>query len=146
MNFLAHAIAHDPKPAVVLALVAARIPTIVEQPVFAGLLVVQDVRVLARDGAVDGMLLGEGQIVASRHSLGLVDIDQTSDVGARLLQRDLGLVRNAGDHYEPGGSASVGRFGWLGLNLLGQRFDAQPVVVIARFIARDANLYAKVVR
>src|ERR1700682_1394918 len=106
MNFLAHAVAHDPKPAVVLALVAARIPTIVEQPVFAGLLVVQDVRVLARDGTVDRMLPGEGHLVASTHSFGLVDVDQTSDVGARLLQRDLGLARDTCDHYEPGGSAS----------------------------------------
>ena len=66
MHFLSHAVANDPQAAIALALVAAFVPAIVEQPVLAGLLLVQNVGVLARYGAVDGIVFSERQIVASR--------------------------------------------------------------------------------
>src|SRR5258708_5460424 len=60
MDVLSHAVPDDPQSAVGPAF----IPTIVEQAVLAGLLVMQNVRVLARYRAVDGIVFGERKIVA----------------------------------------------------------------------------------
>jgi len=65
MHLLAHAVAHDPGAALALARFAARIPAVGEQPVFAGHAVELNVRVLARDRAVDLGLGGKRQVVAA---------------------------------------------------------------------------------
>ena len=61
MHLLSHAIANDPQSAVVLGLVAALVPAIVEQTVLAGLFVVKDVGMFARNGAVDRVVFGEAR-------------------------------------------------------------------------------------
>ena len=81
---LAHAVPDDPRSA--LARLLAGVPAVVEEPVFAGDAVVQDVRVLPRHRPVDVRLTFEGQIVAPEKSFGTVHIDHPSDVDSRLVQ------------------------------------------------------------
>src|ERR1039457_6587626 len=72
MHFLAQPVAHDPGAAGRRAALLPLIPAVVEKAVFARSLVVDDVRMLARDRAVDVGVFGKRQIVAGCQTFGAV--------------------------------------------------------------------------
>ena len=98
MHLLAEPVAHNPDAAGRRAVFIALVPAVVEEAVFARGFIVDDVRVLARDGAIDLGVFGEGEIVTANEAGGTVDIHGAADVGARFGKRDLRRVGLAGDN------------------------------------------------
>src|SRR5215471_15173395 len=86
MDFLAEAVADNPEAAVALRFACALIPAVVVKPVFTDSLVIKDVRVLSRNGAVDFVVLREREVVAPRWSVQSRNVDGPADIGARLFQ------------------------------------------------------------
>src|SRR5580658_7590914 len=92
MHFLAHSVAHDPDAAVGCAALVPPVPSVVEQPVFARGLVVDNMRMFARYRTVDLGVFRKGQIVAADEAFGTVYIHGASDVHARLGKPDFRRV------------------------------------------------------
>src|SRR3974377_723636 len=108
VHLVAQAIANDPKSAIRarfgrLGLVG----TIVKQPVLAGLPRVRHVGVLPRNGPAELVRFVEREVVAARWTIGTVHVHGAPDVRARLLQRDLILIRLALHHHHPPGAFAL---------------------------------------
>src|SRR5579871_2270727 len=144
MHLLPHAFAHDPQSAIVLS-AAARIPAIIEQAVLARRLVMDDVSMLARDRAVDGSILHKREIVAAGQTLGLVNILQPADVGARLQQRDFRSICDACGHHQAR-RFTIPRRLFGGRTFLGQRLHIKPAGRIAGQCFRGAYFDAQLGR
>src|SRR5215831_6032137 len=92
VDLLSQAVAHDPEAAVAVGFAAWGVPAVVEQPVLAGLLLVDDVRMLARDASVDGAVLVKCEIVPAHRTVSPVHVGRPADVGAGLAQGDFLFV------------------------------------------------------
>src|SRR3982074_1385001 len=92
MDFLTEAVADDPETAIPLRLAHGFVPAVVIEPVLSAGFVMDDVRMLARDGAVDFVVFGEGEIVPPRRAVQAGNVDGPADIGSCLLQQDFRLA------------------------------------------------------
>src|ERR1700730_2907331 len=92
MDFLAEPVADDPEAAIVFGLAGGFVPAVVVEAVFSAGFVMNDMRMFARDRAVDFGVFRKCEVVPPRGAVQARDFNGPADVGSGLLQDEFRLT------------------------------------------------------